>query len=256
MNAESQRVYRRRRLVLPDRRGRGSDHRRRRLPLPRPPGRLDRGGRTRPRRGRGRPARALDRREHRAGTYNHLLATSRNDTFFHASLALGAKSALVFWPRFTSRHHPAGRKRCGGRRGRAGQPRGVRHVDRRADRGGVSVDWARDFPYRLARARTGQPQPNRPGRRPAARHDRCRGRRRADPARLRRRQSAAAPRPSANTPPVSTALTWPPPGCRRRPWTRRSPGWTPRSGPPSRRPSGAPGGTRRPAARRDPDPGH
>lgn len=35
------------------------------------------------------------------GTYNHLLATSRNDTFFHASLALGAKSAIVFWPLFT-----------------------------------------------------------------------------------------------------------------------------------------------------------
>ena len=36
------------------------------------------------------------------GTYNHLLATSRNGTFFHASLALGAKSALAFWPLLTS----------------------------------------------------------------------------------------------------------------------------------------------------------
>ena len=36
------------------------------------------------------------------GTYNHLLATSPNGTFFHESLALGAKSALAFWPLFTS----------------------------------------------------------------------------------------------------------------------------------------------------------
>ena len=36
------------------------------------------------------------------GTYNHLLATSPNGTFFRASLSLGAKSALVFWPGFTS----------------------------------------------------------------------------------------------------------------------------------------------------------
>ncbi len=32
------------------------------------------------------------------GTYNHLLATSPNGTFFRSSLSLGAKSALVFWP--------------------------------------------------------------------------------------------------------------------------------------------------------------
>jgi hypothetical protein len=32
------------------------------------------------------------------GTYNHLLATSPDGTFFRASLSLGAKSALVFWP--------------------------------------------------------------------------------------------------------------------------------------------------------------
>ena len=36
------------------------------------------------------------------GTYNHLLATSASGTFFRASLGLGAKSALVFWPGFTS----------------------------------------------------------------------------------------------------------------------------------------------------------
>jgi hypothetical protein len=36
------------------------------------------------------------------GTYNHLLATSRNGAFFHASLGLGAKSALAFWPGLTS----------------------------------------------------------------------------------------------------------------------------------------------------------
>jgi hypothetical protein len=35
------------------------------------------------------------------GTYNHLLATSQTGTFFHASLALGAKSALAFWPMLT-----------------------------------------------------------------------------------------------------------------------------------------------------------
>jgi hypothetical protein len=36
------------------------------------------------------------------GTYNHLLASSPNGTFFHASLGLGAKSALAFWPLLTS----------------------------------------------------------------------------------------------------------------------------------------------------------
>jgi hypothetical protein len=36
------------------------------------------------------------------GTYNHLLATSAARTYFHASLALGAKSTLAFWPLFTS----------------------------------------------------------------------------------------------------------------------------------------------------------
>ena len=36
------------------------------------------------------------------GTYNHLLASSQDGTFFHASLALGAKSALAFWPLLTS----------------------------------------------------------------------------------------------------------------------------------------------------------
>jgi hypothetical protein len=36
------------------------------------------------------------------GTYNHLLATSSPGTFFRASLSLGAKSALVFWPGLTS----------------------------------------------------------------------------------------------------------------------------------------------------------
>jgi hypothetical protein len=36
------------------------------------------------------------------GTYHHLLASSPVGTFFHASLALGAKSALAFWPLVTS----------------------------------------------------------------------------------------------------------------------------------------------------------
>jgi hypothetical protein len=36
------------------------------------------------------------------GTYNHLLATSQTGVIFHGSLGLGAKSALAFWPLFTS----------------------------------------------------------------------------------------------------------------------------------------------------------
>ena len=36
------------------------------------------------------------------GTYNHLLASSPTGTSFHASLALGAKSALALWPLCTS----------------------------------------------------------------------------------------------------------------------------------------------------------
>jgi hypothetical protein len=36
------------------------------------------------------------------GTYNHLLASSPIGTFFNASLALGAKSTLAFWPLCTS----------------------------------------------------------------------------------------------------------------------------------------------------------
>ena len=36
------------------------------------------------------------------GTYNHLLAASPVGASFHASLALGAKSALAFWPGLTS----------------------------------------------------------------------------------------------------------------------------------------------------------
>jgi hypothetical protein len=36
------------------------------------------------------------------GTYNHLLASSPDGTFFNASLALGAKSSLAFWPLLTS----------------------------------------------------------------------------------------------------------------------------------------------------------
>ena len=36
------------------------------------------------------------------GTYQHLLAASPPGTFFRASLSLGAKSILVFWPGVTS----------------------------------------------------------------------------------------------------------------------------------------------------------
>lgn len=35
-------------------------------------------------------------------SYNHLLASSQNGTYFHASLALGAKSALAIWALLTS----------------------------------------------------------------------------------------------------------------------------------------------------------
>jgi hypothetical protein len=35
-------------------------------------------------------------------TYDHQLASSPQGTVFSASLALGAKSALAFWPLFTS----------------------------------------------------------------------------------------------------------------------------------------------------------
>ena len=34
--------------------------------------------------------------------YNHDLASSANGTLFSASLALGSKSALAFWPLFTA----------------------------------------------------------------------------------------------------------------------------------------------------------
>ncbi len=36
------------------------------------------------------------------GTYNHLLLSSASGTVFNGSLGLGAKSALAFWPMFTS----------------------------------------------------------------------------------------------------------------------------------------------------------
>ena len=36
------------------------------------------------------------------GTYHHLLAASPDGAHFGASLALGAKSALAFWPGLTS----------------------------------------------------------------------------------------------------------------------------------------------------------
>ena len=36
------------------------------------------------------------------GSYNHLLASSATGAFFHASLGLGAKSALALWPLCTA----------------------------------------------------------------------------------------------------------------------------------------------------------
>ncbi len=62
------------------------------------------------------------------GTYSHLLATSRDGAFFHASLGLGAKSALAFWPGLTSVVLLLA------------EYGGFRHVDRRAETGALSVD--------------------------------------------------------------------------------------------------------------------
>ncbi len=62
------------------------------------------------------------------GTYSHLLATSRDGAFFHASLGLGAKSALAFWPGLTSVVLLLA------------EYGGFRHVDRRAETGELSVD--------------------------------------------------------------------------------------------------------------------
>ncbi len=65
------------------------------------------------------------------GTYNHLLTTSRDGAFFHASLGLGAKSALAFWPGLTSVIILLAE--YGGRRP-------VRDMDKRAEAGALSVD--------------------------------------------------------------------------------------------------------------------
>ena len=65
------------------------------------------------------------------GTYNHLLATSRNGAFFYESLALGAKSALAFWPGLTSVIILLAE---------AGGRRPVRDMDKRAEAGALSVD--------------------------------------------------------------------------------------------------------------------
>jgi hypothetical protein len=62
------------------------------------------------------------------GTYNHLLATSPDGAFFHASLGLGAKSALAFWPGLTSVVLLLA------------EYGGVRHVDKRTDSEALSVD--------------------------------------------------------------------------------------------------------------------
>ena len=62
------------------------------------------------------------------GPYHHLLATSRNGSYFGASLGLGAKSALAFWPGVTSVVLLLAE--YGGRR----------EVDKRAEAGALSVD--------------------------------------------------------------------------------------------------------------------
>ena len=62
------------------------------------------------------------------GTYSHLLATSRDGGFFHASLGVGAESALALWPGLTSVVLLLA------------EYGGFRHVDRRAETGALSVD--------------------------------------------------------------------------------------------------------------------
>ena len=70
------------------------------------------------------------------GTYNHLLASSPTGAFFHASLALGAKSTLAFWPLFTSAASwwPRPAPAAPPSRGPAPPPAGARGP------GGLSVD--------------------------------------------------------------------------------------------------------------------
>ena len=75
------------------------------------------------------------------GTYNHLLASSPNGAFFNASLALGAKTALAFWPLLTSvvillaeigaASGPAGRRARPQPELGPDDPGDVRHVDKR-----------------------------------------------------------------------------------------------------------------------------
>ena len=66
------------------------------------------------------------------GTYNHLLASSATGASFHASLALGAKSALALWPLCTSGVILLAES--GGRRTAIRKKCRVRHVDRRTRR--------------------------------------------------------------------------------------------------------------------------
>ena len=65
------------------------------------------------------------------GTYHHLLATSPVGSSFHASLALGAKSALGALAVVHVGCHPAGRERSADSEGTDSEGRSrVRHVDR------------------------------------------------------------------------------------------------------------------------------
>jgi hypothetical protein len=158
-----QRVHRRRRLVLPDRRGRGTYHRHPRLPLPGPPGRLAAAAGL----VLGAVAAALLAlwigENIGLGTYNHLLATSPTGALLPRVARLGAKSALAFWPLLTSAVIMLAETAAPAASAAAADPatRRVRHVDKRSGGRALSVDWAGDFPYRPARARTGQPQPDR-----------------------------------------------------------------------------------------------
>ncbi|HEV2937053.1 MAG TPA: hypothetical protein VGY96_28375 [Streptosporangiaceae bacterium] len=70
------------------------------------------------------------------GTYNHLLASSSAGTFFRASLSLGSKSAIAFWPLLTSVAIFVAES--GARR--AGQPGPARHADTQQAEAPRSVD--------------------------------------------------------------------------------------------------------------------
>ena len=145
-------------------------------------------------------------------------------------MALG-ESALAFWPGLTSRGLVLAE--YGGHPGPAMWTSGQTAA--------LSVDWAGDFPYRPARApRSSLSRTALAGVLPRAATDVEAAVAQIRPVcnDVRRRGAEAVREYTARFNGVDLATTRVPP----RPWTRRWPGSTRRSGPPSRRPSGAPGG--------------